>query len=1334
VLIVALASFLPDVEPWADAKMPVRTGLVVWLDATRLKAARESTGRKPPVDGAPIDAWDDASGRKMTPAQPILSSRPRYVVSGEAAALRFDGQDDFLSASGFDRALEEYSLFLVAAPESNGGGFRGLAALGEIGKNDYTDGLTVDLGSRVTLKFERLNVEGKGFGGEGNLMKGAPSFGAVHVLEVRVSARRVEAFLNGQATGRRPRQAGATRVQQLIVGARIYSNGPEPPFAQGFFTGDLAELVLFDRLLADAERDALTAYLTAKYAALKPPVARARVATPIADPPPVQMLVPGFTVRRLPLDLPNINNLRYRPDGKLMALGYNGDLYLLSDTNGDGLEDKVETFWDNKGRINAPIGLALTPPNYPHGAGAFVPSKGKFSLIVDTDADDRADREIVVADGWPPINAGVDAAGAAFDPRDGSVYFGLGTMDYSNAYVVDKEGRGHYDPAGERGTVLRVSPDLKRREIFCTGIRFPVGMAFNRDGELFVTDQEGATWLANGNPFDELLHLQKGRHYGFPPRHPKHLPGVIDEPSLFDYGPQHQSTCGMVFNDAPVFGPKFWEGDALVCGESRGKLYRTKLVRTRGGYVAQNHLVACLTMLTIDACVSPRGDLIVTTHSGPPDWGTGPTGKGAVYRISYTERTHPQPVLTWAAGPNEARVAFDRPLELETLQGAAARTSVEFGPWVHAGDRFESIWPGYAVVERQRATARSDLAVHGVQVSADRRTWVVQTAKQSAAVGYGLKLPGPARPGDGLRQVSDIDLRYDLCGVEARWRADAGDDSWTGWLPHLDLAASRAFTVGSADHDRLWELARKPGTLTMRAKLDLWGMLRPAVQWGATLDFELPAEEVTVAFHSNGPIRMKTPATDRAFLTVSPKEGAPTPVEVELPTGGREPTLDVVWFTREDPRERALPLRRLLLPWAGAATETAVARGPIPELAGGSWARGRKLFFSHQAVCHKCHRVGGQGGTAGPDLSNLVHRDYASVLRDIREPSATINPDFVAYRVTVVNGPPLEGVTRIQGDRLIVTDSSGQATEVPRAQVRSMTPMPISNMPERLDVAVGEAGLKDLLTFLLTEAPHMPRELPNPPPPRPRAELEALLRGAPEPPAEWRPLRIVLVAAEKDHGPGEHDYPAWQKAWSELLSAADAVTVTTSWRWPKPEDFERADVIVMFSNNPEWKADKGKALDDYLARGGGFVVIHWAVNGGPAPEAYAERIGLATRTPGISKYRHGPLELRFVARDHPIARGFDRISFVDETYWAMAGDVSKIQVLAEAVEDGAPRPQVWTVERGKGRVFADIMGHYSWTFDDPAARLLLLRGILWAAREPVDRFNALATPGARIAD
>src|SRR5579859_4965191 len=217
--------------------------------------------------------------------------------------------------------------------------------------------------------------------------------------------------------------------------------------------------------------------------------------------------------------------------------------------------------------------MDLTPPGYKHGDGVFVASKGKLSLFVDTKKTGKADKEIIVAGPYPEIFTTVDTLGVAYDHRDGSIYYGRGCFNFADAYQRDKAGMAHYSLKDETGTIIRVSPDFKSRETIATGIRFSVALAFNRLGDLFATDQEGATWLANGNPLDELLHVQKGRHYGFPPRHPKHLPGVIDEPSTFDYGPQHQSTCGLNFNDpvkpgGPTFGPKEWAGDAIVTGYS----------------------------------------------------------------------------------------------------------------------------------------------------------------------------------------------------------------------------------------------------------------------------------------------------------------------------------------------------------------------------------------------------------------------------------------------------------------------------------------------------------------------------------------------------------------------------------------------------------------------------------------------------------------------------------------------------------------------------------------------------------------------------------------------
>ena len=76
----------------------------------------------------------------------------------------------------------------------------------------------------------------------------------------------------------------------------------------------------------------------------------------------------------------------------------------------------------------------------------------------------------------------VDALGVAFDPKDGSVYFGLGTHELrQRATCIDKDGKAALRPRRTSAArSIRVSPDFKTREIVATGIRFPVGLRFNR--------------------------------------------------------------------------------------------------------------------------------------------------------------------------------------------------------------------------------------------------------------------------------------------------------------------------------------------------------------------------------------------------------------------------------------------------------------------------------------------------------------------------------------------------------------------------------------------------------------------------------------------------------------------------------------------------------------------------------------------------------------------------------------------------------------------------------------------------------------------------------------
>jgi type 1 glutamine amidotransferase len=270
-----------------------------------------------------------------------------------------------------------------------------------------------------------------------------------------------------------------------------------------------------------------------------------------------------------------------------------------------------------------------------------------------------------------------------------------------------------------------------------------------------------------------------------------------------------------------------------------------------------------------------------------------------------------------------------------------------------------------------------------------------------------------------------------------------------------------------------------------------------------------------------------------------------------------------------------------------------------------------------------------------------------------------------------------------------------------------------------------------------TLVPVPQRRTKEAPPPRTRAEVDAVLKGADEK-ARTRPIHVVLVAGKKDHGPGEHDYPAWQKAWAKLLAKAPDTKVTTAWDKPSAEDFRSADVMVLFKPKA-WPKELNRQVDEYFARGGGMVLLHYAVDGARNAESVGKHIGLYWGRG--CKWRHGWVELAFSEKSGcPILRGFAgrKVRFHDESYWRLHGDASRIEVLATGQEKEnqgtVTIPLLWNLPTGKGRVHVNILGHYNWTFNDPLFRVLLLRAIAWAAKEPVDRFNDLVTVGVTLKD
>jgi len=196
---------------------------------------------------------------------------------------------------------------------------------------------------------------------------------------------------------------------------------------------------------------------------------------------------------------------------------------------------------------------------------------------------------------------------------------------------------------------------------------------------------------------------------------------------------------------------------------------------------------------------------------------------------------------------------------------------------------------------------------------------------------------------------------------------------------------------------------------------------------------------------------------------------------------------------------------------------------------------------------------------------------------------------------------------------------------------------------------------------------------------------------------------------------------------------------------PKFSDYK---AIVLNYDVPDdrWPDALKKSFEQYMANGGGLVVIHAANNSFPQWVEYNKMIGIGgwrdrseksgpywyyvdgklveDKKPG-SAGSHGaklPFQMK-VVNDHPITKGLPPMwmHHNDELYAQLRGPGENMTVLATARSQkdnkgtGYDEPQAMVLSYGKGRVFHHATGH------DPAAMssvdygVLLQRGTEWVA-------------------
>jgi len=230
-----------------------------------------------------------------------------------------------------------------------------------------------------------------------------------------------------------------------------------------------------------------------------------------------------------------------------------GKVTRLVDTDGDGKADKRSTFAHG---LNAPHGLAF------YGGNLYVADLDGVWRFLWRPGQARGNGERITPDGAFGDSGGTHwTRNIAIAPDGRRFYVAIGS-----------EGNIEVDPE-PRATIMQFNIDGSGGRVFASGLRNPVGIAFQPGtGNLYTTVNE-RDGLGDGLVPDYLTAVTDGGFYGWPYAYigPNPQPGYADRrPDLVQRTlvpdvlfQSHSAPMALVFASGGQF-PADWQGDAFV--------------------------------------------------------------------------------------------------------------------------------------------------------------------------------------------------------------------------------------------------------------------------------------------------------------------------------------------------------------------------------------------------------------------------------------------------------------------------------------------------------------------------------------------------------------------------------------------------------------------------------------------------------------------------------------------------------------------------------------------------------------------------------------------------
>ncbi|MFV0442168.1 MAG: c-type cytochrome [Planctomycetaceae bacterium] len=611
--------------------------------------------------------------------------------------------------------------------------------------------------------------------------------------------------------------------------------------------------------------------------------------------------------------------------------------------------------------------------------------------------------------------------------------------------------RGRMAPGG---WIVRTDKDGQSFELVASGFRNEYDIAFNTDGELFTYDADmewdiGAPWYRP----TRVNHATSGAEFGWRSgtgKWPEYYPDSLG--SVVDIGPG--SPTGIAFGTGAKFPAKYQRA-LFIADWSYGTVYAVHLSPDGSTYKGEaEKFLSAQPLPVTDMTIHPDGALYFAIG--------GRETQSGLYRVTYDgdeSVAAADPVKDAGAGLRDVRHS------LEQLHAKPEGADLDF-IWKHLSHEDRTIrFAARVALEHQPVVKWRTRATSEEQPSASVQA-IIALARHGNASNHTDAIHALNRiDWSSLSADQQLDLirAYDLIFIRLGRGSEA---SRTAVLTKLDgafpardrrinreLASLLVYLDAPQIAERVLAQLRSSGSQEDQIQFayvlkDLKSSWTPELRDSYFRWFN------EAAMHRGG-------MSFEGFLKNIREDALALVPEAE------KVRLKPILETKIEPID---PLAELnARPLVKKYTVDDLVPVVDAKLHDRDFDKGRQMFST--AACFKCHRVRGEGGSIGPDLTGVGGRfNHRNLLESMIEPSKVISDQYAQTQFVMDDGNIVTGrVINLAGNSLRVLtnmfDPSSLA-QVDRSKVELMQTANTSMMPEGLLERLTEDEILDLVAYL----------------------------------------------------------------------------------------------------------------------------------------------------------------------------------------------------------------------------------------------------------------------------